>query len=45
MGAFFISLPLAYNLYPIAPKGASYSASGASYILIQIISVMAKACL
>ena len=27
MGAFFISLPLAYNLYPIAPKGASYRRS------------------
>ena len=27
MGAFFISFPLAYNLYPIAPKGASYRRS------------------
>ena len=27
MGAFFISLPLAYNLYPIAPKGTSYKRS------------------
>ena len=27
MGAFFISLHLAYNLYPIAPKGTSYKRS------------------
>ena len=27
MGAFFISLPLAYNLDPIAPTGASYRRS------------------